>query len=151
MGEYEWTMYQIKVDKLCYHALKSVLLYLFQFWEILSKTWVSFFFQLTLYYNNKWPLFHFRKSSAKKVKTEEPEKKHKSSKKKRAESDEDYEADDYEEEEKKHKSSKKRKHAESDEDYEDDDEDDYKPLVRITIKLYIFLLKLIQCYFKAKV
>ena len=29
MAEYEWTMYQIKVDKLCYHALKSVLLYLF--------------------------------------------------------------------------------------------------------------------------
>ena len=29
MAKYEWTMYQIKVDLLCYHALKSVLLYLF--------------------------------------------------------------------------------------------------------------------------
>ena len=30
MTEYEWTMYQIKVDyNLCYHALKSVLLYKF--------------------------------------------------------------------------------------------------------------------------
>ena len=29
MAEYEWTMYQMKVDWLCYHALKSVLLCLF--------------------------------------------------------------------------------------------------------------------------
>ena len=29
MAEYEWTMYEIKVDKLCYHALKSVLLNVF--------------------------------------------------------------------------------------------------------------------------
>ena len=31
MAEYEWTMYQIKEDYSCYHALKSVLLYFFQF------------------------------------------------------------------------------------------------------------------------
>ena len=31
MTDYEWTMYQINVDKLCNHALKSVLLYFFFF------------------------------------------------------------------------------------------------------------------------
>ena len=45
MAEYEWTMYQIKVDYLCDHALKSVLLYLFflQFLEIWSQIRVSFY------------------------------------------------------------------------------------------------------------
>ena len=44
MAEYELTMYQIKVDWLCYHALKSVLLYFFL--EILSQTRVSSYMQL---------------------------------------------------------------------------------------------------------
>ena len=44
MAEYKWTMYQMK-EELRYHALKSVLLYLFfRYWEISSQTRVSIFF-----------------------------------------------------------------------------------------------------------
>ena len=37
MAEYEWTKHQIKVDQLYYHALKSVLLYLFSFGNLESN------------------------------------------------------------------------------------------------------------------
>ena len=57
MAEYEWTLYQIKVDQLCYHALKSVLLctcILLQFWEIWGQTWVSFYATQSSYLLKTW-------------------------------------------------------------------------------------------------
>ena len=41
MAEYEWTMYQIEVNYLCYHALESGLLYLFSILINLESTRVS--------------------------------------------------------------------------------------------------------------
>ena len=54
MTKYEWTMNQLKVEWLRYHALKSVLLYLFSIWENWSQTRVFFYAHCILSVKEIW-------------------------------------------------------------------------------------------------